>query len=140
VLILTLHEDVSLLREAIQAGASGYIIKRAVDRDLVAAIHACGAATSMFTPDMTQALLKDMSPLGASHKPVAVQLTRREIEVLRLIVKGLHQSPDRRQVKPQHGHGQQSPGEPDEQARPAQSGRAGAVCDRTRPPRMTRQG
>ncbi|RME85107.1 MAG: DNA-binding response regulator, partial [Caldilineae bacterium] len=40
VLILTVHEDESLLREAIQAGAAGYIIKRAVESELINAIRA----------------------------------------------------------------------------------------------------
>ena len=40
VLILTMHEDKGLLQEAIRAGAAGYIIKRAVESELVNAIHA----------------------------------------------------------------------------------------------------
>ena len=40
VLILTVHEDEGLLREAIRAGASGYILKRAVESELIYAIHA----------------------------------------------------------------------------------------------------
>ena len=40
VLILTVHEDESLLREAIQAGAAGYIVKRAAEAELVSAIRA----------------------------------------------------------------------------------------------------
>jgi two-component system response regulator NreC len=40
VLILTVHEDPSLLREAMKAGAVGYIVKRAVESELLAAIEA----------------------------------------------------------------------------------------------------
>lgn len=39
VLVLTMHEDTAYLKEAIQAGASGYIIKRAADTDLLSAIR-----------------------------------------------------------------------------------------------------
>ncbi|MEA3339416.1 MAG: response regulator transcription factor, partial [Chloroflexota bacterium] len=40
VLILTIHEDEQLLQEAIQAGALGYITKRAIKSELINAIHA----------------------------------------------------------------------------------------------------
>ena len=40
VLILTVHEDESLLQEAIRAGASGYVIKRAVESELIDSIRA----------------------------------------------------------------------------------------------------
>src|SRR4030042_6582679 len=39
ILILTLHEDEALVKEAIKAGASGYILKRAADSELVTAIQ-----------------------------------------------------------------------------------------------------
>src|SRR4030042_5941181 len=39
ILILTVHEDEALLREAIRAGASGYIIKHAAENELISAIH-----------------------------------------------------------------------------------------------------
>jgi two-component system, NarL family, response regulator NreC len=88
ILILTLHEDVSILRAAINAGASGYVIKRAVDRDLIAAIHAVSRGELYVHPTMTQALLANGQPLRPSAETGASPLTRREVEVLRLIAKG----------------------------------------------------
>jgi len=88
VLILTLHEDVGLLREALQAGASGYTIKRTVDTELIKAIHAVYEGNYYVHPEMTQALLKDMVPAPALSQASASTLTRRELDVLRLIVKG----------------------------------------------------
>ncbi len=88
ILILTLHEGVSMLREAIGAGASGYIPKRAVDVELLNAIH-CVARGEMYVhPSMTQALLKDMSPQPSPPAGEFAALTRREIEVLRLVAQG----------------------------------------------------
>ncbi len=88
VLFLTLHEDVGLLREALQAGASGYTIKRSIDTELIDAIHAVNEGNYYVHPDMTQALLKDMIPASSTSSAPATSLTRRELDVLRLIVKG----------------------------------------------------
>jgi len=88
VLILTAHEDESLLREAVQAGAAGYIIKRAVESELINAIHSVWRGDLYVHPAMTRALLKETSLFPASAEPVVESLTPREIEVLRLIAKG----------------------------------------------------
>jgi two-component system response regulator NreC len=91
VLILTVHEDEGLLQEAIQAGASGYIIKRAVESELIDAIRAVWRGDLYVHPAMTRALLKEMSspPSSASAMEAPVEaLTPREVEVLRLIAQG----------------------------------------------------
>jgi len=90
ILILTVHEDESLLQEAIQAGASGYIVKRAVESELIDAIRAVWRGDLYVHPAMTRALLKEMSapaPLSSNEAPVET-LTPREVEVLRLIAQG----------------------------------------------------
>jgi DNA-binding NarL/FixJ family response regulator len=85
VLILTVHEDEGLLREAIRAGASGYILKRAVESELIYAIHAVWRGDLYVHPAMTRALLQDLhSTLVADEAPVE-PLTPREMEVLSLI-------------------------------------------------------
>ena len=88
VLILTVHEDESLLREAIQAGASGYIIKRAVESELINAIRAVCSGDLYVHPTLTRALLRDLSPAIASDQAPTESLTPREIDVLRLIAQG----------------------------------------------------
>ncbi len=87
ILILTVHEDEGLLREAIRLGASGYIIKRAVESELVHAIRAVWRGDLYIHPAMTRALLKDLSP--PPMEPLQVEpLTPRELEVLRRIALG----------------------------------------------------
>jgi len=88
VLILTAHEDESLLREAVQAGAAGYIIKRAVESELINAIHSVWRGDLYVHPAMTRALLKETSLFPSMPEPSVESLTPREIEVLRLIAKG----------------------------------------------------
>ncbi len=61
VLILTVHEDETLLREAIRVGASGYVIKRAAESELVNAIQAVARGEMYIHPAMTRALLKDLA-------------------------------------------------------------------------------
>ena len=88
VLVLTVHEDRYLLQEAIQAGAAGYILKRAVESELVDAIKAVARGDMYVHPAMTRALLVDAA-LVSDTDPVAIDtLTPREVEVLRLIAQG----------------------------------------------------
>ena len=88
VLILTVHEDETLLREAIQAGASGYVIKRAAEAELISAVQAVARGDMYIHPAMTRALLAGLVAPKAA-RPLAVEsLTQREIDVLRLLAKG----------------------------------------------------
>ena len=92
ILILTVHEDEVMLQEAIQAGASGYILKRAVESELIDAIQAVWRGDLYVHPAMTRALLKAISPTPhpapGSQEELVEALTPREAEVLRLIAQG----------------------------------------------------
>jgi two-component system response regulator NreC len=88
VLILTVHEDRALLQEAIRVGAAGYIIKRAVESELVNAIRAAMQGDLYVHPAMTRALLpQSLSPSTPAEEPVE-PLTPRETEVLGLLAAG----------------------------------------------------
>lgn len=88
VLILTVHEDKQLLQKAIQAGALGYITKRAIKSELINAIHAVWRGDMYIHPTMTRALLKDTPPTPSTGDDLVEPLTPREIQVLRLIAQG----------------------------------------------------
>ena len=88
VLILTVHEDEGLLQEAIQAGAAGYIIKRAVESELIDAIRAVSRGDIYVHPAMTRALFKDMTPAPSAKGSPIEAPTPREIDVLRYIAQG----------------------------------------------------
>jgi len=90
VLILTIHEDESLLHEALRAGAAGYILKRAVEHELMSAIRALAHGEMYVHPAMTRALLAGLSATSKDVAPVplAEALTPRETEVLCLIAQG----------------------------------------------------
>jgi len=88
VLILTVHEDKSLLQAAIRAGAAGYILKRAVESELIDAIRAVARGDLYVHPAMTRALLEDTHHIPAVEREVTQALTPREVEVLCLIAQG----------------------------------------------------
>jgi DNA-binding NarL/FixJ family response regulator len=88
VLILTIHEDDCLLKEALQCGASGYILKRAVETELTNAIRSVARGDLYIHPAMTRALIENTSADTEVKRPAAVTLTHREVEVLRLIAQG----------------------------------------------------
>ncbi len=88
VLILTIHEDKGLLREAIQAGADGYILKRAAESELITAIQAVMRGDLYVHPAMTRVLLTEQPSTRPTASAQVEPLTTREIEVLKLIVQG----------------------------------------------------
>jgi DNA-binding NarL/FixJ family response regulator len=85
-LMLSMHDDEQFFFEALRAGAAGYVLKSAVDRDLVEACRATLRGESFIYPDAAAALIKDRLGRAAAGEEVAVDpLTPREAEVLKLI-------------------------------------------------------
>lgn len=88
VLILTVHEDGTLLREAVRAGAAGYILKRAAESEMVTAIEAALRGELYVHPAMTRLLLQEPAPKSAPRRGQPNALSRREKDVLRLLALG----------------------------------------------------
>lgn len=88
ILILTVHEDESLLKEVIRAGASGYVVKRAAQEDLIHAIRVVARGDLYVHPSMTRALFAEPSPAATPRFSEIETLTTREIDVLQLLAKG----------------------------------------------------
>ena len=87
ILVLTMHEDTELLQECLRLGASGYIIKRAAESELVDAIYAVQRGIVYVHPEMIQSLVSNSKKFIKQSKEIE-SLTNREIEVLVLIAKG----------------------------------------------------
>ncbi len=91
VLILTMHDDVSYLQQALNAGASGYVLKRAVDSELLLAIETVLRGETYVHSAMTQKLLQKMTSEQSAAKDAPDPwdtLSERERDVLRLVALG----------------------------------------------------
>ncbi len=92
VLILSMYDDHEYVVEIIQAGASGYVLKRVVTEDLVRAIHAVHAGDSFLYPPIAAKLVGDYLRVTKGEQAAAnvfgEALTAREREVLKLIADG----------------------------------------------------
>jgi two-component system response regulator NreC len=88
VLALTVHEDEDMVREMIRAGAHGYIIKRAIEADLIQAIRVVMQGYIYIYPTLTRALVQDLSPHSRNIETSYEALTPRETDVLLLLARG----------------------------------------------------
>jgi DNA-binding NarL/FixJ family response regulator len=81
ILMLSMHSEETLVRQALAAGARGYVLKNALDLDLAAAVKRVAGGEQMLDP----ALVKPEPLPGERNR----RLTPRELEVLQLICDGL---------------------------------------------------
>jgi DNA-binding NarL/FixJ family response regulator len=93
ILILTMHDDEGYLRQAIQEGASGYVLKKAADLELLSAIRAVMRDELYIHPAMTRSLLSDamidsLSETAGAGQELWSTLSEREQEVLQLVALG----------------------------------------------------
>ena len=85
VVMLTSYADERRAMEAVDAGASGFLLKDASPRDVAAAIRAAHRGEAVLHPSVAAKLLAERRRPPAAH----ADLTARELEVLRLIARGL---------------------------------------------------
>ena len=90
ILILTMHNDPEYLRQAIKMGASGYILKKAADTELLSAMQAVLQGGIYVHPSMTKDLLTDFFPGEEQEEDEDIweKLSPREQQVLRLVALG----------------------------------------------------
>jgi DNA-binding NarL/FixJ family response regulator len=85
ILMLSMHDNEQYFFEALRAGASGYVLKSAADRDLVEACRATMRGEPFLYPGALSALIRDhLEKKGDGEGPAEI-LTPRELEVLKLI-------------------------------------------------------
>ncbi len=85
VIMLTMHNDAELATRAIRAGASGFLLKESAGEELLAAIRQALQGRVYLTPTVTKGVMELMAGTPAVSEP---HLTPRQLDVLRLIVKG----------------------------------------------------
>ncbi|MGD0909699.1 MAG: response regulator transcription factor [Candidatus Acidiferrales bacterium] len=90
-LILSVHQSDQLVREIIEAGAKGYIVKSDSDRNLVAAVEALAVHKPFFTSCATELMLGSIRSnvvISDIAKTVRDRLTPREREIVQLLSEG----------------------------------------------------
>ncbi|MBX3093538.1 MAG: response regulator transcription factor [Cryobacterium sp.] len=93
ILMLTTFEREDYLLAALEAGASGFVLKNARPESLVDGIRAVAAGDALLSPRVTRAVIeravRSSGPLAVTAPEIPAQLTEREIQVLRLLARGL---------------------------------------------------
>jgi two-component system, NarL family, response regulator NreC len=86
VLILSMHDDRGYLRQVLRAGAAGYVLKKAADTELLAAIRAAARGEVFLDPALAKALVEEV--IKPAPPPEKTPLSDREREVLHLLAHG----------------------------------------------------
>lgn len=91
ILILTVHFTDQLVRDVVECGARGYILKSDADRELVSAVEALSNRRTYFTREASEILLNGLSRPDVvldAKAPPRNRLTNREREIVRLLAEG----------------------------------------------------
>jgi DNA-binding NarL/FixJ family response regulator len=90
VLVLTTFADDQRVREAIQAGATGYLLKDVLKADLLRALRDAAVGRPSLHPEVQQQLMREVAGKTSSSQEKAphANLTEREVSILRLIAEG----------------------------------------------------
>jgi DNA-binding NarL/FixJ family response regulator len=89
ILMLSMHDNEQYFFEALKAGASGYVLKTAANRDLVEACRACMRGEAFLYPPAVATLVRDyLDGARLGEAPPEDPLTTRELEVVKLIAEG----------------------------------------------------
>lgn len=90
VLVVTMHDDAAYVRQALLAGASGYVVKQSLANELLKGIRAVHQGQRFVTKSVAGAVLESgrASEPGRDRKNLLERLTPRELEAARLIALG----------------------------------------------------
>jgi len=92
VLVLTMHAEEQYLLKVLEAGGSGYVLKRSADTELMEAIRAVHRGEAYLYPSATRLLLQAYRTGDRPQSPAGGKLSEREEEVLRLTAEGYSNS------------------------------------------------
>ena len=92
VLVLTTYDLDEYVYDALQAGASGFLLKDTPPAQLADGIRAVAGGEALLAPSVTRRLIEEFARIGAARRarpPELGELTPRELEVLHLVARGL---------------------------------------------------
>jgi DNA-binding NarL/FixJ family response regulator len=86
IIMLTMHAEEEFIRQALQKGVNGYVLKESPKEDFITAVRKAAKGEPFFSHKVTEAVIRGMTkPYTES---TYTELTKREIEVLQLIAHG----------------------------------------------------
>jgi DNA-binding NarL/FixJ family response regulator len=90
VVLLTMHNTDQAVREVLETGARGYVLKSDAEQDLITAVKAVAAGKPFFTANVTEVMLKGYLSRNPHTESAATlpELTTRERQVVQLLVEG----------------------------------------------------
>jgi len=88
VVFLTMHREVAYARRALEAGASGFVLKHSAPEELVMAIHAALNGQKYITPTLAGEVFESVQRDPQSSKDPVASLTPRQREILQLLAEG----------------------------------------------------
>ena len=88
VVFLTMHQNAAYARRALDAGASGFVVKHSASEELVVAIHAALKGRTFITPCLTKEVVEQAESSARAGKEGAKALTSRQKEILQLLAEG----------------------------------------------------
>ncbi len=90
IIVLTMYDDEAYLRQFLEMGTAGYVLKKAADTELVDAIHAVQRGEPFIYPSLMGQLIDSYlkQPSPPRHRESGEELSSREAEVLRLVALG----------------------------------------------------
>ncbi|MCI4671262.1 MAG: response regulator transcription factor [Bacteroidia bacterium] len=89
ILALTMHQEPGFISRMIRAGANGYLLKNTDRKELVEAILTVERGDEYFGKEVTDLILSGLRPSGSSNTQSMPKITRREKEILHLIIEEL---------------------------------------------------
>jgi DNA-binding NarL/FixJ family response regulator len=95
IIVLTVHDELGYVRAAGQAGAVGYVVKSAVDTELLAAIRAVAQGRTFMDASLDLGFAQNPMRSSSNDAPgeaATAQLTARELEVMRRVAEGFTNS------------------------------------------------
>lgn len=88
VVFLTMHPDATYLTRALEAGASGYVLKHAAADELITAIRDAVAGRTFISPQLQNAPLAELLDETRRRVKQTIELTARQREILQLLAEG----------------------------------------------------
>ncbi len=85
IIVLSMHDEVVMIREMLSAGVDGYVLKKYAQQELVKAIEMVSSGRQYWSAEVNKALLSSLLPQEMPEN----QITDRELEVLRLLAQEL---------------------------------------------------